>query len=95
MSKTRKVILGLVCEQVNLDEAALKTLDVRGRLDELTAVDSLLLVDLVISLEERFGIRFDPEDIDPSLIGDISRLAEFVDKTVEANESARGSDGLA
>ncbi|MGD8347380.1 MAG: acyl carrier protein [Lysobacterales bacterium] len=82
MSETRETILDLVCEQVGLDEDASKTLKARGRLDELTAVDSLLMVDLVISLEERFGIRFDPADIDPELVGDISRLADYVDKAV-------------
>jgi acyl carrier protein len=82
MSETRETILNMVCEQVGLDEEASKTLRSRGRLDELTAVDSLLMVDLVISLEERFGIRFEPADIDPELVGDITRLAAYVDKAV-------------
>lgn len=82
MSETRETILNMVCEQVGLDGEASQTLRARGRLDELTAVDSLLMVDLVISLEERFGIRFDPADVDPELVGDITRLAAHVDKAV-------------
>lgn len=83
MSDTKNVILEMLREQVGLDDEAIATLAEKGRLNELTAVDSLLMVDLVVSLEDRFGIRFDPEDIDAELISDIARLAAFVDANRE------------
>ena len=84
MNEIREAILEMVSDQVGLDQEAYDDLVSGGRLDELTAVDSLLMVELVLSIEERFHIRFDPEDIDAGLIGDIDRLAEFVRKAVDA-----------
>ena len=81
MSKSeeiRDVILATMAERLELDELALDKLGTNGRLDEFTAVDSLLMVELVLMLEERFNVRFDPEDIDAALISDLNRLVLFV-----------------
>ena len=71
-------ILATMAKRLELDNTALETLRVRGRLDAFTAVDSLLMVELVLMLEERFDIRFDPENIDAALISDLKRLVSFV-----------------
>ena len=71
-------ILATMARRLELDNTALETLRVKGRLDEFTAVDSLLMVELVLMLEERFDIRFDPENIDAALISDLKRLVSFV-----------------
>ena len=84
MNETRSVILEMVRDQLDLDADGFEKLSRRGRLDELTAVDSLLMVDLVVSLEERFSIRFEPDDIDAELMGDITRLCAFVDMARQA-----------
>jgi len=72
------VIIEIMAERLKLDNPSLEKLRQNGRLDEFTAVDSLLMVELVLALEERFNIRFDPEDINAELINDLGRLAAFV-----------------
>jgi acyl carrier protein len=78
------VIIEMMAERLELDEPSLEKLRHNGRLDEFTAVDSLLTVELVLNLEERFGIRFDPENIDAELINNMDRLAAFVSEAQSA-----------
>ncbi len=73
-----EVILGIIAKRLSLEKEPLEQLRVGGRLDKFTAVDSLLMVELVLLLEEHFEIRFDPEHIDAELISDLDRLAEFI-----------------
>ena len=84
LDDVREVILEILSERLDLDGAALEKLRANGRLDELTAVDSLLMVELVLMLEERFDIRFDPERIDAELISDLDLLSAFVE-SAQAN----------
>jgi len=79
LDDVREVILETVSERLDLDRAALEKLRANGRLDEFTAVDSLLMVELVLMLEERFDIRFDPEKIGAELISDLDLLSAFVE----------------
>ena len=81
---TRETLLGIVRDQLGLDEDTLAEVDRSGRLDAFTAVDSLFTVELVMTIEERFSIRFDPEDIDAEMIGDLGRLSAFVDAARES-----------
>lgn len=74
----RAQIVELVIERLSLEAGAREQFEVSGRLDEVTAADSMLLVELVMILEEAFGIRFEPEDIDAELLCDLGRLTEFV-----------------
>lgn len=74
----REAILGIIAERLSLGEEPLEQLRVGGHLDKFTAVDSLLMVELVLLLEEHFEIRFDPEDIDAELISDLDSLAGFI-----------------
>lgn len=77
-NEVRDVILSTMAERLDLDGRSLENLKINGRLDEFTAIDSLLMVELVLMLEERFTMRFDPKNIDAELIGDLDRLATFV-----------------
>ena len=74
----RDAILDIMAERLRLDEPTLEQLRINGRLDEVTAADSILVVELVLGLEDRFGIRFKADDIDAELICDLDRLAAFV-----------------
>jgi len=74
----REVILGIIAKHLSLEKEPLEQLRVGGRLDKFTAVDSLLIVELVLLLEEHFEIRFEPEHIDAELISDLDRLAGFI-----------------
>jgi len=75
---TRAAILQLMSERLRLEDAALERLGTNGRLDDVTAADSILIVELVLALEEHFGIRFDPDNIDAELLCDLDRLTAFV-----------------
>lgn len=86
-SELRSRILDLIKERLALEPGAMEQFRRSGRLDEVTAADSMLLVELVMMLEERFGIRFEPEHIDNELLCDLDRLAAFV---AEAQEDGRG-----
>ena len=74
----RDAILDIMAERLRLDEPTLEQLRNNGRLDEVTAADSILVVELVLGLEDRFGIRFKADDIDGELICDLDRLTAFV-----------------
>lgn len=74
----REQIVHVVAERLGLDEPSRDELEDKGRLDEFTAVDSLFIVELVLMLEERFDIRFEPENIDAELISDLDRLTSLV-----------------
>ena len=77
-SNIRAAILQLIAERLALEEHALQQFQLSGRLDEVTAADSMLLVELVMMLEERFGMRFEPEHIDAELLCDLERLTAHV-----------------
>jgi acyl carrier protein len=76
--ETRTAILDIMAERLRLEDKALEHLRANGRLDDVTAADSILIVELVLALEERFDIRFDPDNIDTDLICDLDRLTTFV-----------------
>lgn len=78
LANIREAIIDILAEHLSLTEKSLERLRINGRLHEFTAVDSLLMVELVLLLEEHFEIRFDPENIDAELISDLDKLAAFV-----------------
>ncbi len=41
-------------------------------------LDSMAVVSLITSLEERFGISIDDDEIDASIFGSVGSLADFV-----------------
>ncbi|MCU0990963.1 MAG: acyl carrier protein [Xanthomonadales bacterium] len=78
LNDTRAEILALIAERLALEKHALEQFRASGRLDEVTAADSMLLVEVVMLLEEHFGIRFEPEHLDAELLCDLDRLAAHV-----------------
>ena len=78
LTETREAILDIMAGRLLLEDKTLEQFRVNGRLDEVTAADSILVVELVLLLEERFEIRFDPEHIDAELICDLDRLTAFI-----------------
>lgn len=51
-----------------------------GRLLEDGRVDSLTLVDLLLELEERYGLSFSPEDLDPAHFESLEAIADLVNR---------------
>jgi len=78
LNDTRAEILALIAERLALEKHALEQFRASGRLDEVTAADSMLLVEVVMLLEEHFGIRFEPEHLDAELLCDLDRLTAHV-----------------
>ena len=77
----RAEILALIAARLALEKDALEQFRASGRLDDVTAADSMLLVELVMMLEEHFGIRFEPEHLDAELLCDLERLSSHVAAT--------------
>lgn len=63
------------CENIELD-------------DELSTlgIDSLQLVELIITLEDEFAVKFDDSDLDPSNIRSVASIIELIKKTVSLGE---------
>jgi acyl carrier protein len=74
----REAILDTMTRRLRFEDQAIEQLRINGRLDEITAMDSILVIELVLVLEERFKIRFDPKHIDVELICDLNRLSTFI-----------------
>lgn len=53
-------------------------------------VDSVTIVDLILSLEEKFSITIGEEEIEMSLFDHVSNLAAFVEEKATANASLAG-----
>jgi acyl carrier protein len=53
-------------------------------LGELPELDSLAVVELAVSLEERFGIVIDDEDFTGEIFDTVGTLAAFVDARVRS-----------
>jgi acyl carrier protein len=51
-------------------------------LKEDCGLDSLSLVNLIVSLEEEFGITFDDGDLDPAKIVTLNDLLELTEKYI-------------
>lgn len=56
-------------------------------------LDSLLLMDLIFRLEEKYGIRFDGDDVNPSNFRSISAIIDLVIDQVAARQPGRPGFG--
>ena len=56
------------------------------------ALDSVVIAELIVQLETRFGFHFDDAQLAASLFEDLSRLAAFVEtETARAHEPPAGA----
>ena len=74
----RAEITEIIIELLALEKPAIEQFEANGQLDEFTAADSMFLVELVLMLEDGFGIRFEPEHLDAKLLCNLDWLATFV-----------------
>ena len=74
----REAILDTMARRLHFENQTIEQFKVNGRLDEVMAADSILVIELVLILEDHFDIRFDPEHIDSELICDLDRLTAFI-----------------
>jgi acyl carrier protein len=48
------------------------------RLEQFFGFDSLAVLEVVVALEEEFGIEIEPERLELTLLSDLNRLADYV-----------------
>ena len=77
MKKTEEKVIKIVSDLTVMDEE----LSLDERLAEI-GIDSLKMVELVVSLEDEFGIQFSDSDLDPSGWLTIADVAVLVSKTL-------------
>ena len=62
--------------------------DVRMNLIEEGVLDSLLVTDLVLFVQERFGIELTPRDISPHNLSSIEQIADLIRKKKKKQDQA-------
>ncbi len=73
--------------------AADEPLDASTRLlDRGLALDSVALLDLVLALEERFGIRFAEQDVTPARFASIASVAQLVARVRAGHRAGEAGD---
>ena len=78
----REEIIEIIRQRLVLEKHAVEQFEKHGKLDSVTAVDSMFLVELVTMLEEHFGIRFESQDLDENLLCNLDWLTNFVTSSV-------------
>ena len=48
------------------------------KLDDLVALDSMAILEFVVSLEKEFGIVIEPEQLELAILKDLPRLAGYI-----------------
>ena len=71
-------VKAVVIETLALQDRA-DSLDATTPLDSIPELDSMAAVELLVELEQRFGIEVDDEDVTADLFETIGSLAAFVD----------------
>jgi acyl carrier protein len=74
------VLKAILAEELKLD---LDTFDVSGGTaltDGGLDLDSVKLMELITAVEERFGFRFDDEDLRPATFESLDALAQAIEK---------------
>lgn len=54
------------------------------RLDELAGIDSMAALEFLLALENEFGIRLEPDEIELDLLADLPRLVRFIGGKIAA-----------
>lgn len=81
---TRTEVLRVVDEVLSLGGRALAFKDDTPLLGAIPELDSMAVVTLITTLEERFGIVVDDDDIDGSTFASVGALADFVGSKMAA-----------
>ncbi len=80
----KQTIKGLIAKDLDVNIELEEIGDEVSLLDKGLALDSVVIVELINLLEERFDFHFDDEDMNPALFESLSALAEFVAKKTSA-----------
>lgn len=72
----------LVIEVMQLKIAPEAISDTANLFDDC-GLDSTSVIDLIVGLEQKFGISIDDDELDVKLFQDLSKLTEFVEAKLE------------
>lgn len=75
LDRIRKVFIASLA--LNLEEKDLRDAQ---KLDELTGLDSLAVLEFVSAVEKEFGISIEPQFLDLDFVTDLPRLAAYVEE---------------
>jgi len=65
---------------LNRDPRVEGSIEAHTELVESGRIDSLVIIDLIVFLEERFGVSLSPEDLTPQNLRSMSALAGLVER---------------
>ena len=82
----KQTIKGLIASDLDVNIELEEIGDDVSLLDKGLALDSVVIVELINLLEERFNFHFDDEDMNPALFESLTALADFVARKTSAAE---------
>ena len=81
---TKKEVLSILDEVLSLKGRAAKFTQGTPLLGAIPELDSMAVVALITTLEERFGIAVDDDEIDGAVFASVGTLVEFVNGRLAA-----------
>lgn len=63
-----------------LNPAAKNGLDPDANLMEEEIVDSVAMMDVIVWIEDHFGLSIDPEDLTPDNFGSVNRIVAYLER---------------
>ncbi|MBU8772059.1 phosphopantetheine-binding protein [Cytobacillus oceanisediminis] len=74
-----ELIKDAICEVTKLDKANVMW-NLEGLLFDTYSIDSILLIDLLLTLEQKANVKFNPEELNPEDLVNIVSLCNYVFK---------------
>jgi acyl carrier protein len=68
----------VMADALGLNPAARDALWHAGRLEQAVALDSIATVQVILAIENAFGVVIEPERLDVRFIGDVAGVAEYL-----------------
>ncbi len=77
MTDTRERVIAIITEVLGLDDSETANLRKESGYDRMTKWDSMRHVEIIVALEDRFGLEIEERAI-PKL-GDVARIVAYLD----------------
>ena len=81
MEKLAEDLCVLICQTCNIKEYDLATIDPQGQLigpDSVLGLDSLDAVEIVVTVQNKYGVQIGSEETSRELLTSLQTLADFV-----------------
>lgn len=82
MTMTREQIMNSLCElmQQNLEVKLPENVTEASRVYQDLFIDSIMVLQLIVYVEEEFGISVPEEDVDPAVFQTLGSLVNFIEE---------------